>query len=479
MCNSRGIKDEDDRSSATSTIDYSKIALKCIPSKIGRKGDPRMHKALEARLNDPKLSLFEALKIGGFVFHWEDDVSYDEDHVLLSQRKNQLSRRIRLYKQNHEKSKMGGFEFPASATSVVRSEVSTKRKTDNDGAKPKRKPRNSDGGEARRKNKMKKAASSPDPLSTPSSQHGLNQECGSLDHEAVATTDSLSSMSGSVDGNQANGSKASFNSNAFPEAVSLNRRNSASQFALYGSSVLQGTNGNAANLPQDMTPSVITSSASIPSNLSRAERMNQALSMFSRDSSTLMQKCLLQAGFSPDQIESTKETYIEFGERALDNERMQLQDLKMKLNMNHMNVNHAPAPPFVPANQIQIPQIVSHSQPNSNLIQNGSREQFGMRELTMMQQPNNNAPLLQQQNISNIYFNNRNQQQHHRQQQVNNFHTTAMLQHHQHQLNNLRTNNVMNPSNIVDFKDTLEDEEWKSILHGSEHTLDKILGLTR
>lgn len=73
------------------------------PSKLGRKGDPRMHAAMKARLINNKLSLYDALKKGGFRFYSKPDGSVvDADNVSLSQRKNQLSRRIRLHKkQNH------------------------------------------------------------------------------------------------------------------------------------------------------------------------------------------------------------------------------------------------------------------------------------------------------------------------------------------------------------------------------------------
>jgi hypothetical protein len=74
------------------------------PSKLGRRGDPRMHKAVRARLENPELSLLEALRFGGFVFPVDcskaDDASItDLDGVTLGQRKNQLSRRCRLARQ--------------------------------------------------------------------------------------------------------------------------------------------------------------------------------------------------------------------------------------------------------------------------------------------------------------------------------------------------------------------------------------------
>lgn len=66
-------------------------------TKTGRKGDPRMHRAVAARLANPNLSLFEALKEGGFDYPDDEDGScLDGDNVKLGQRKNQLSRRVRL-----------------------------------------------------------------------------------------------------------------------------------------------------------------------------------------------------------------------------------------------------------------------------------------------------------------------------------------------------------------------------------------------
>ena len=73
------------------------------PSKLGRKGDPRMHAALQSRLADPNLDLMTALENGGFVFSDALDGSIcDADNISLNQRKNQLSRRIRVYKQRNK-----------------------------------------------------------------------------------------------------------------------------------------------------------------------------------------------------------------------------------------------------------------------------------------------------------------------------------------------------------------------------------------
>lgn len=69
---------------------------------LGRRGDPRMHRAVIARLHNPDMSLLDALLTGGFEFPNLDSPGksdrniIDKDNVFLCQRKNQLSRRLRL-----------------------------------------------------------------------------------------------------------------------------------------------------------------------------------------------------------------------------------------------------------------------------------------------------------------------------------------------------------------------------------------------
>jgi hypothetical protein len=66
-------------------------------TKTGRKGDPRMHRAVAARMRDPNMTLFDALRVGGFEYPADDDAGcVDSENVTLGQRKNQLSRRLRL-----------------------------------------------------------------------------------------------------------------------------------------------------------------------------------------------------------------------------------------------------------------------------------------------------------------------------------------------------------------------------------------------
>lgn len=73
--------------------------------KSGRKSDPRMDKAVQAKLDDSSLSLLDALRVGGFVFPALDESAtpqytvVDSDNVKITQRKNQLLRRIRTAKK--------------------------------------------------------------------------------------------------------------------------------------------------------------------------------------------------------------------------------------------------------------------------------------------------------------------------------------------------------------------------------------------
>ncbi|KAL3913378.1 MAG: hypothetical protein SGILL_006514, partial [Bacillariaceae sp.] len=92
-------------------------------SKLGRKGDPRMHKAVATRLENPSLSLYEALCIGGFEYADNDDASQmDSEKVTLGQRKNQLSRRLRLAKkQSNDNTQHTDYATSAGAAGQNRS----------------------------------------------------------------------------------------------------------------------------------------------------------------------------------------------------------------------------------------------------------------------------------------------------------------------------------------------------------------------
>jgi len=87
---------------------------------LGRGGDVRMHQAVAARLAAPSLTLMEALVEGGFSFPTSSNKDHsggfsppktktvDEDGVQLKQRKNQLTRRLRVIRNKKKKEEKTG-----------------------------------------------------------------------------------------------------------------------------------------------------------------------------------------------------------------------------------------------------------------------------------------------------------------------------------------------------------------------------------
>mmetsp|Transcript_15013 Transcript_15013/g.24420 ORF Transcript_15013/g.24420 Transcript_15013/m.24420 type:complete len:114 (+) Transcript_15013:764-1105(+) len=73
-------------------------------TKHGRSGDPRMNRAVQAKVDNPDLSLVAALMEGGFVFNNLEapgvkiSTVTDAENVTIYQRRNQLLRRLRRIK---------------------------------------------------------------------------------------------------------------------------------------------------------------------------------------------------------------------------------------------------------------------------------------------------------------------------------------------------------------------------------------------
>ena len=76
--------------------------IRGLPRLKYREPDPRMQRAVDAKIDDPTLPLYDALVVGGFVFRDDPSVKngmIDMDGTTLSQRKNNLCRRVRLEKE--------------------------------------------------------------------------------------------------------------------------------------------------------------------------------------------------------------------------------------------------------------------------------------------------------------------------------------------------------------------------------------------
>ena len=74
------------------------------PGTPGRPSDPRMLKAVQAKIADPSLPLDFVLEEAGFTFHEDPEtgIIVDQDGVGRKQRKNQLCRRIRQDREKRE-----------------------------------------------------------------------------------------------------------------------------------------------------------------------------------------------------------------------------------------------------------------------------------------------------------------------------------------------------------------------------------------
>lgn len=70
----------------------------------GRPSDPRMFKAVQAKIADPSLPLDFVLEEAGFSFHQDPEtgIIVDQDGIACKQRKNQLCRRIRQEREKKE-----------------------------------------------------------------------------------------------------------------------------------------------------------------------------------------------------------------------------------------------------------------------------------------------------------------------------------------------------------------------------------------
>lgn len=111
-----------------STEDEKNFDLKSTNLSVnqtGRKGDPRMHKVVEAKITNPDISLNDALKMGGFEYSENDDsICLDAEKISLSQRKNQLSRRIRLRRQQGELNQAQNFARVKATEEISSSDIS-------------------------------------------------------------------------------------------------------------------------------------------------------------------------------------------------------------------------------------------------------------------------------------------------------------------------------------------------------------------
>lgn len=231
--------------------------------KLGRRGDPRMHRAVAARLNNPQISLLDALLEGGFEFpNISEDKDKpgglngqiaDSDNVQLCQRKNQLSRRLRLARQlpNNQNQAGQGQTDKGDDEDVLSIEENTALTT---GRK-----RNEKGGKNRR---LSQSNVNKDDGSTKRKNSGSSQ--GSNDHE---------------DGSRGARKKPSIlnpqsnYSNSLPQSTSTNSLNSLLPSGYGRSSFSMGS----LNPSSGEILSSLKASAGLPSSMSAVALQHQHL----------------------------------------------------------------------------------------------------------------------------------------------------------------------------------------------------------
>lgn len=178
-----------------------------------------------------------------------------------------------------------------------------------------------------------------------------------------------------------------------------------------------------------------------------------------------MQSCLQSAGFSPQEIKTSKNIPIEFMKKNIVNESTKLQQM-MNLNLTSRTIVST-------HNTMQLPQAMNH---NGNLAIPIHTSQSRNWKSTQVPPINNSAPLSQQ-NMNYVHVD------HSHQAGPNPGHNlnypprpTVTCPHNP----NLVKSNVAPFPKVFDTKEgDKEDDEWKTILYKSESTLDRILGLIK
>lgn len=285
-------------------------------SRLGRKGDPRMHKAVAARLADPDLSLIDALRIGGFEYPSEvndDNYILEKDTVSLGQRKNQLSRRCRLAKQQG-----GG----STRTARSRKSDNTMKQSSTDYSTSERRGQkrhltlpeddvDEEGGQQR----MAKYHPQYHPIIVPPAAHvslaNVSQpqqadEASSAAWPAPAShSDLLMSVAGGAHQQTLLESLNHPNQTHHPSGVavaSLNATASSVGLTLEQLAVSLSSTTNLAKVLADQ---------SIPEI-----KQDLALNLYSAECKTLYQRCMLLAGYNLEDTKGTSLAYKEFAYKA-------------------------------------------------------------------------------------------------------------------------------------------------------------------
>jgi hypothetical protein len=367
-------------SSGASSVGSGNNNTSTKSSKLGRKGDPRMHRAVAARLANPALSLFEALRLGGFDYPTNDDASVvDSEKVTLGQRKNQLSRRLRLArKQDAEKNgedtglnekSNEGLDAQQELQNMMRQQRQRTSKTSNIGALALKMKRDcpelgvlsdDEDMETEEPKRQRVAKFHPDyaPLFVPPSASALNPF-----HTGNASMPAQNGMPQSVShqaaaafpSNQGAGNFAGINMNSPPFGQTLGAASNFPQNSLFSQQMGNVFNPHQAQPPRasGVAISSLTASAqavgmtleqlamtlsSNPPNLSKiilgmndtaaVEKQEElALHLYEMECKALYGKCMLMAGMDPKLCQPNSQAHLEFALKAWQAQGRRLQEL--------------------------------------------------------------------------------------------------------------------------------------------------------
>ena len=264
-------------------------------STLGRKGDPRMHLAMIARLKKPSMSLQDALEQGGFAFvKSKNGEMMDTDSVQLRQRKNQLSRRLRLHR-NQAKEAVRGDDVNDQIIGDTRIDRLPQDRKD--------------------------------------SENVGNIINAPLTTSIFTTTPSLSLKSNTCQETPALVKNSPYNrgdGSSSPKAAAR----------LDGMVLSKSTSDHFGNEPQHTQMQQHSQMQQNPP-LKSTERgkMESALENFRIDASSLLKSCMLKAGFSHGDTDECDESYLAFSELALGKELERLS--RIRFRMGHRSSSSA------------------------------------------------------------------------------------------------------------------------------------------
>ena len=406
----------------------SKKTLTYIPSKLGRRGDPRMHRAVKARLENPQQSLLDALIAGGFEFTWKDGIAYDKDKKQLGQRKNQLSRRLRLHKHNQKENdsildKKLKEEYTDKKLSL---NYSTTTSTSG-GISNRNPPGISESSKRQRGQSSSQQQSQPqtlpyienqfssqlalltaqqqqqqpnfnnpiflqaippqnllNPNSSATIESMVQQQINPNSNVAAAISmeqqikhvlqlqqtqnqkltnnnnmTNITSMSNLMNNKNDNNGDINTNNNVINNSNNIKNHDANIYFnpafqseikvAAPTSSTLMSatdtTTNKKYNNNNDMSnPLTSNYPAAVQDKGDKLKKLQHALDIYRLESSSLIKRCMITAGFTYDETDECDEMYLLFSEFALENERKRIDRMRLRMNKNPMafynNGNH-------------------------------------------------------------------------------------------------------------------------------------------